>query len=142
MAKKSYKTQASFVFFNAYQIEDFDTTFEKIRLAAFNTLHHQRLPYKQWSTILNKKTSLKNAWDYDSNQQGVDYYFRRWWLDQVVNEFGLMIWNAVNKMHFDTWYQTSFLPETDLPRKLQANPEAVSSHLADQVTNDFLSHFH
>ena len=140
--KKQYNMDATFAFFNQYAIETFDITFEKIRLAAVNTLYRHGLTYDQWRTLEDKKVTLKHAWDYDLSEKGVPFYFRRWWLDQIVTLLGIQVWNAVNKKHLDAWFNEGVLPETDLPKKLRNNPEAVASHLADAAENAFLAKFH
>ena len=140
--KKQHATKASFAFFNEHEIESCDMTFEKIRLAACNALHRQILPYDQWSTIVSLKVSLYNAWNYDFEEKGTAFYFRRWWLDHIMQEFGIIIWCAVNNMHLNTWHETGVLPNTDLPRKLRKNPEAVADHLASQVETECLSCFY
>lgn len=140
MAKKTYNTGASFAFFNAHSIESFDLTFEKIRLHAFNVLHRERLAYDEWSTILKLKASLKNAWDYDLNERNAAFYFRRWWLDKVVQEFGYMIWNRVYQKHVKEYEKTSVIPKTDLPRKQKSSIESVASYLADTAMKEFISH--
>lgn len=140
-SKKSHSTQATFAFFNAYNVEAPDMTFEKIRLRAFNILHRHKLPYNQWTTIPRLRTSLLSAWDYDMTEKDVKFYFRRWWLDRVVQEFGHMIWNAVNAYYYKRWYETGELPETDLPKK-QRNGEGVSSYMADLAVNEFMEQYH
>lgn len=139
---KMKKAMVTFTSFNAHEIETFDITFEKIRLAACNALYREGLPYNQWCTIERMKNTLRRAWDYDGADQDVEFYFRRWWLSHIVKEFGVQIWNEVNHKHHHNWFKTKFLPKTDLPKKLRSNPEAVSSHLADKAENEFYALFY
>lgn len=139
---KKTKNLVTFAFFNKHEIESFDMTFEKIRLAAFNAIYRKNLPYKQWPTVEKMKENLQRVWNYEFDEKGVKFYFRRWWLDQVVKELSTHIWCEVNRMHLNTWFQTKYLPTTDLPRKLKNNPEAVSSYLADTAEKEFYSCFY
>lgn len=143
MAKKTYSSAASFKYFNVYQIESFDMTFEKIRLRAANLLHREGLDYGpvQWSSILGLEDHLKKAWDYKWSQGGVEHYFRRYWLDRLVEEISVMLWNAVNDKYYRDWYDNGVeLPEVNLPKK-QRNAESICGFLADKVAQDFVKQY-
>ncbi len=63
-------------------------TIEKVAMKSLESYS-----YEKWHTILEYEKNLTNAWDYAHN----NYYFKRWWLDKLVYNWGIVIWNTVWK---------------------------------------------
>lgn len=140
--KKVYSTSANFKSFNVRKVDSCDETFERIRSHAFNILHRHGLPYNQWDTVVTIKHNLKKSWNYDFAEKDVDFYFRRWWLDRVIQEFGLMIWNDVNAKYYNDWFHNGNLVDLPhLPKKQRRSGEGVAGHLADEAVREFESIF-
>ncbi|NJO60942.1 MAG: hypothetical protein HC836_22610 [Richelia sp. RM2_1_2] len=114
MAKKEYKTAVVFEFFNQRAPKkNAELTAQAIEEAAGSSL--ASYTYERWVTVDKLAQCLSKAWDYDMN----DYHFRRWWLDQLVNEWGYLIWNVV----FNTQRKT------------------VDDKKADQIASDIKTKF-
>jgi hypothetical protein len=101
MAKKISKSNANekyFKYFNKRPVKKTsELTFETLRTAAKAIVTDFQIDYDalEWGTVREMQEPLSKAWDYQMTQSGYEFYFRRWWLDQLVAELGHMIWNLV-----------------------------------------------
>lgn len=49
-----------------------------------------------WSTVYEYLKPLESSWDYS------DPYFKRWWLDRIVDEFSHMVWiHVFNSAYYE-----------------------------------------
>lgn len=138
MAKKTYTTIATFQFFNKYETASFDETFESMRFKCFNMMARHGVRYNEWVTIFHLKMKLYDVWNCDFQNQGVPFYFKRIWLDNVVREFSNMLWNSINNHYYKNWFHNGVsLPVVrELPKK-QQNPESICAFLADKAVLEF-----
>lgn len=90
---KSYASQETFETFNKRQVKKTASgVLDTLKEETTKTFMKYDIPApKLWVTIENISASLEDAWDYAPP----DHHFRRWWLDRLVAEFGLLIWNEI-----------------------------------------------
>jgi len=79
---------------------------------------------------------------YESTRDYEGYPFHRIWLDHLINQCGVMIWNLVHKTYRDEYKKTGIIPANPLSRKQgRNNIEAVAEHFANIVEENFKGNF-
>lgn len=90
MAKKEYKTTTRFKYFKSRSPKcNAESAAASISSAAKEAMAGYNIDV--WGTITKIEESLKKSWDYNYD----DCHFRRWWLDQLVDEWSYLIWNTI-----------------------------------------------
>jgi hypothetical protein len=123
---KVHATQQYFKYFNNRPTKkSAETTFEAVRTAAKNLLNDLKIDYDahEWVTVRKMLEPLSKAWDYPMTQSGYEFYFRRWWLDQLVSELGVMIWNI-------TWHTVR-----------ETSDDRTADRIANEASEKFLKAF-
>ncbi len=98
-------------------------------------------PYPDWSArdwswrssfFVKYLREYENTIDYTL----VDHY--RWWLDQLINQCSVMIWNLVQKTMKDDYKKTNVVPVSPLSKKKGRDSiAAVSEYFADKEVMEF-----
>ena len=139
--KKMSKSAAAEKVYQSFNTLDYKTLtpenfIKSLYINSALVLIEHRMPAKYWCTFVNLENQVKKTWASDKD-------FIRFWLDQIVDEFGYMIWNEIYRKYWnDEWYRDGILHDVpELPKKLRANPEAVGSYFADMAVNSFKEYY-
>ena len=136
--KKSYSDKTVYQSFNAldYKSLTAESLIESLYTNAANILIEYGLPVNVWFTFTRLENQLKKTWD-------AEECFIRFWLDRIVDEFGYMIWNEVNRKYFNVEYHGHGILHDvpELSKKLRSNPEAVATHFADSAVTKYQEYY-
>lgn len=85
--KKEYNTERVYSFFNTFTVDTPELLINALDDALSASLKGHF--YEHWITLDNKIDQLKKSWH--------DEKFKRWWIDNLVEEYSYIVWNTVQK---------------------------------------------